>query len=160
MKYILEYNKYSEIYIQTTYKDYRDSFSYIVEFNRNFANSIEDTFKRYQENNIINDDPNSGLFVEYRDKDGHKITDHNYQDGYTCLIVRYKKEILGDDKKYKMNSFVIDIYQTDDEWFFVSFNEDDKYKQNKIYYYKCDQIDGILNFICDVMEKPFDKINI
>lgn len=159
MKYILEYKSYDNYYIRINPEEYRNMYSEIFEFSRKNSDLINDTFKYYCDSNILENDHNSGLYSKIRNNRGEDIIDLAYEDGSTCIIVKYTKSILN-GRKYEKHHFVIDIYQTTDDWFLVCFFENSKIKINSLNYYKCDQIDGLLNFICDAFENPFDKINI
>jgi len=111
--------------------------------------------KTYNENNSDQfyteiDKPSEIDAINFNISNFNLIKNHLKPDVRIKLSINYRVnsyhvKFLTELVKIITKNITIDIYETDDEWFYVVYN----HVSTPIKYYKCDQIDGVLKLLKD-----------
>lgn len=166
MKYLKLFEDHSKLYTQIDYNEYKESYKSLQDFSKKYANRISEIFNGYKHTDFIEDSNKTKCINVVIDKSGKVLNYDDLNDGdydnseiFDMVILKYRK------KGIRYNTSVLfgvdmNITQNDDGWFYVKYGYYIPDKTNPlitpITFYKCDQIDGLLNFICDMIERGTD----
>lgn len=115
-------------------------------------------FKEYINNNIreslYNKIENSDGVFDRKASNFTKVEIKKIDDFFDKFDPNYTIECKGGilEIRYQHN-FIADIFKYNDEWFVLELmvvdddDDDDGYEENDYVYYKCDQIEGLINLL-------------
>lgn len=159
MKYLKLFEDHSKLYTQIDYNEYVESYKSLQDFSKKYANRISEIFNDYKHTDFIEDSNKTKCINVVIDKSGKVLNYDDLNDGdydnseiFDMVILKYRKKGII-DSKYVFFDVDMNITQNEDGWFYVSYIPD---RTTPITFYKCDQIDGLLNFICDIIERGTD----
>lgn len=174
-------SKDSKLYTQIDYNGYREGYKNAKDFSDKYSNRILDIIADYKNGNFLEygDTPTSSfthpkkfpsgrknLYSAAMDRIGNilsydELVELNYSDFdlFNIIILEYtKKGFIGN--KYILYGIEMQIIENEDDWFYVKVSLYIRDRTTPVLYYKCDQFDGLLNFICDIIEtKNIEDIN-
>jgi len=158
MKYLKLFEDHSKLYTEIDYNEYKESYKSLQDFSKKYTSRISEILNDYKNTDFIEDSETKcinvvmdrhGKLLNYDDlNDG----DYDNSDIFDTIILKYKKKGIIDNK-YVFFDVDMNITQNEDGWFYVKYSYYIPDRTTPITFYKCDQIDGLLNFICDIIER-------
>lgn len=172
MKYLKLFEDHSKLYTQVEYEEYKKNYKNLQDFSKKYSNRISEILKDYKNTDFLEDYDGTGSYNAVIDKSG-KILDYNYlsinpknrprhyndSDIFDIMILKYRKKGIIDNN-YVLFNVYMEITQNEDGWFYVKYSYYIPDRVTPITFYKCDQFDGLLSFICDRIERGTDIQNI
>ena len=152
MRHIKLFESHSKLYEKISYQLYRDRLPNLDNFERKYGNRLLEMLKHYKETDLLMEYDKTGLYHQVVNKNGrqHDWTDEINYDEYSAVRLTYGKRILYD--KYTNVYVTLNISQSKDEYFYVEYSYLILDRETPIEYYKCDQIEGLLQLVCDKIE--------
>ncbi len=162
MKYLKLFEDHSKLYTQIDYNEYKESYKSLQNFSKRYTNRISEILKDYKNTDFIEDYHNTKCINVVIDKSGKVLNYDDLNDGdydnseiFDMVILKYRKKGIIDNIHVLFDADM-KITQNDDGWYYVQYNYHIPDRTTPITFYKCDQIDGLLNFICDIIERGTD----
>jgi len=159
MKYLKLFEDHSKLYTQIDYNEYKESYKSLQDFSKKYANRISEIFNGYKHTDFIEDSNKTKCINVVIDKSGKVLNYDDLNDGdydnseiFDMVILKYRKKGIIDNIHVLFDADM-KITQNDDGWYYVQYNYHIPDRTTPITFYKCDQIDGLLNFICDMIER-------
>lgn len=159
MKYLKLFEDHPKLYTQIGYNEYKESCKSLQDFSKKYANRISEIFNGYKHTDFIEDYHNTKCINVVIDKSGKVLNYDDLNDGdydnseiFDMVILKYRKKGIIDNT-YVFFDVAMSITQNEDGWFYVKYSYYIPDRTTPITFYKCDQIDGLLNFICDIIER-------
>ena len=156
MRSIKLFEDFNNFYLKITHDEYNNGLNKIESFNRKYGNRILEVIEHHKKELKLDD---IDLYVSCKDINGDLYTSDGYSDTiYEVPILSYSKNVT----KSEYIRVDIEMIQSEDEYFYTSVTKI-KYKngnpanipgRNRFQkdFYKCDQFEGLLQFLCDEIE--------